>query len=38
MTVASEVKQTLSSLLGAQGTLRIYSAKTQNNETKNIYA
>jgi len=37
MTVASQVKQTLAGLKGVQGTLRIYSTQTQNDETKNVF-
>jgi len=37
MTVSSRVKQTLSSLKGAQATLRIYSTQTQDEETRAIY-
>lgn len=37
MTVASQVKQTLASLQGVQGTLRIYSTQTQIDETKIIF-
>ena len=37
MTVASQVKQTLASLKGTQGTLRIYSMQTQNTETRAVY-
>ena len=37
MTVASQVKQTLASLKGVQGTLRIYSTQTQDEETVSIY-
>lgn len=37
MTVASQVKQTLATLQGVQGTLRIYSAQTQDEETVLIY-
>lgn len=37
MTVSSRVKQTLSSLKGAQATLRIYSTQTQAEETRVIY-
>lgn len=37
MTVASQVKQTLASLKGAQGTLRIYSTQTRDEETKGVY-
>lgn len=37
MTVASQVKQTLASLKGVQGTLRIYSIQTQDEETVSVY-
>jgi len=37
MTVASQVKQTLAGLKGVQGTLRIYSTQTQDDETAAIY-
>ncbi|MGI6112955.1 MAG: DUF1657 domain-containing protein [Mahellales bacterium] len=37
MTVASQLKQTLVSLKGAQATLRIYSAQTQDQETRDVY-
>lgn len=37
MTVGSKVKQTLASLKGVQGTLRIYSVQSQKEETKNTY-
>lgn len=37
MTVASQVKQTLAGLNGVQGTLRIYSAQTQDSETKIVF-
>lgn len=37
MTVASQVKQTLASLKGVQGTLRIYSTQTQDEETREVY-
>jgi len=38
MTVGANVKQTLANLKGAQGTLRTYSIKTQDETTKSIYA
>lgn len=38
MTVASQVKQTLASLKGVQGTLRIYSTQTQDDETKSVFS
>ncbi len=37
MTVASQVKQTLAGLKGVQGTLRIYSTQTQDEETLSVY-
>lgn len=37
MTVASQVKQTLAGLKGVQGTLRIYSTQTQDEETVAVY-
>ncbi len=37
MTVASQVKQTLASIKGAQGTLRLYAAQTQDDETRSVY-
>ena len=37
MTVASQVKQTLASLKGARGTLRIYTEQTRDNETQLVY-
>lgn len=37
MTVASQVKQTLASLKGVQGTLRIYTNQSQDRETKEIF-
>lgn len=37
MTVASKVKQTLATLKGSQGTLRIYAAQTQDEETRSVY-
>jgi hypothetical protein len=37
MTVASQVKQTLASLKGTQGTLRLYSAQSRDAETKSVY-
>lgn len=33
MTVASQVKQALSELKGVQGTLRLYTTQTQDEET-----
>lgn len=37
MTVASQVKQTLATLKGSQGTLRTYAAQTQDEETGSVY-
>lgn len=37
MTVASQVKQTLASLKGARGTLRMYSTQTRDLETRSIF-
>ncbi|AUG56946.1 MAG TPA: DUF1657 domain-containing protein [Ruminiclostridium sp.] len=37
MTVASQVKQTLANLKGIQGTLGIYSVKSQDEETKTVF-
>jgi len=37
MTVASQVKQTLAGIKGVQGTLRIYTTQTQNDETKSAF-
>ena len=37
MTVASQVKQTLAGLKGIQGTLRIYTTQTQDDETKSVF-
>lgn len=37
MTVASQVKQTLASLKGTHGTLRLYSTQTRDNETRMVY-
>ncbi len=37
MTVASQVKKTLATLKGNQGTLRLYALQTQDEETKRIY-
>lgn len=37
MTVASQVKQTLASLKGARGTLRVYSTQTRDEETRVIF-
>ncbi|WP_425058104.1 hypothetical protein SCACP_27540 [Sporomusa carbonis] len=37
MTVASQVKKTLATLKGSQGTLRLYVLQTRDKETKSIY-
>lgn len=37
MTVASQVKQTLASLKGARGTLRVYSTQTRNEEAMSMF-
>ncbi|CQR73605.1 hypothetical protein SOV_31010 [Sporomusa ovata DSM 2662] len=37
MTVASQVKQTLTTLKGSQSTLRLYALQTRNEETKLVY-
>ncbi|SDK17715.1 DUF1657 domain-containing protein [Natronincola ferrireducens] len=37
MTIASQVKQTLATLKGAQGTLRTYSLQARADEEKYIY-
>ncbi|SMC31808.1 DUF1657 domain-containing protein [Sporomusa malonica] len=37
MTVASQVKQTLATLKGNQGTLRLYSMQTRDQETRLVY-
>ena len=37
MTVASQVKETLASLKGSQGTLRLYAAQTRDEETRLVY-
>lgn len=38
MTVASQVKQTLAGLKGVQGTLRIYTTQTQDDETNSAFS
>ena len=38
MTVGANVKQTLANLKGAEGTLRTYSIKVQDEASKSIYA
>ncbi len=37
MTVASKVKQTLATLKGNQGTLRLYALQARDDETKLVY-
>ncbi|MGE5558682.1 MAG: DUF1657 domain-containing protein [Bacillota bacterium] len=37
MTVASQVKQTLASLKGVRGNLRIYAAQSQHKEAVSAY-
>lgn len=37
MTVASQVRQTLATLKGSQGTLRIYAALAQDDETRAVF-
>ena len=37
MTVASQVKKTLATLKGNQGTLRLYALQTRDEETKLVY-
>ncbi len=37
MTVVSQVKQTLASLKGVQGTLRLYSTQTRDKETESVF-
>lgn len=37
MTVGSQVKQTLASLKGSRGTLRVYSTQTRDEKTRSIY-
>lgn len=37
MTVASQIKQTLATLKGSQGTLRLYASQTRDEETKLVY-
>ncbi|SFC93460.1 DUF1657 domain-containing protein [Clostridium uliginosum] len=38
MTVSSNVKQTLSTLKGAEATLRVYSLQERDKEARDIYA
>lgn len=37
MTVASKVKQTLATLKGSQGTLRLYMTQTMDEETRTVF-
>jgi len=37
MTVASQLKQTIASLKGARGTLRVYSTQTRDVETRSVF-
>lgn len=37
MTVGSKVKQTLASLKGIEGTLRIYSVQSQNEDERKAF-
>lgn len=37
MTVASQVKQTLATLKGNKGTLRLYALQTRDKETEAVY-
>ena len=37
MTVASQVKQTLASLKGARGTIRVYSTQTRDEEARSMF-
>jgi Protein of unknown function (DUF1657). len=37
MTVASQVKQTLASLKGARGTLRVYSTQTRDKDARVMF-
>jgi hypothetical protein len=37
MTVISKVKQTIATLSGAKGTLRMYSIQEQNEEARAVY-
>lgn len=38
MTIASQVKQTLAGIKGAQGTLRVYSAQTRDEEARKVFS
>lgn len=37
MTVASQVKKTIATLKGNQGTLRLYALQTRDEETRLVY-
>ncbi|WP_088187384.1 DUF1657 domain-containing protein [Desulfosporosinus sp. FKA] len=37
MTVASQVKQTLATLKGVQGTLRTYNVQAKNEKAQSVY-
>lgn len=37
MTVAAQIKKTVATLKGNQGTLRLYALQTQDQETKEVY-
>jgi len=37
MTVASQVKQTIASLKGTRGTLRVYITQTRDDETRSVF-
>jgi bacterioferritin (cytochrome b1) len=37
MTVASQLKQTLTNLKGFRGTLRVYSTQTRDEETRSVF-
>lgn len=37
MTVASQVKQSLATFKGNQGTLRLYATQTRDKETRLVY-
>lgn len=37
MTVAAQIKKTLATLKGNQGTLRLYALQTRDEETKLVY-
>jgi len=37
MTVASQVKKTLATLKGNQGTVRLYAIQTRDEETRLVY-